>query len=294
MGSDAVGFLGLGAMGLPMARNLARSGVPLLAWNRTASRAEPLRAEGVSIAAHAEDVFREATIVLAMLADERALDETLGRGTSDFEARISGRLLVNMATVSTRYSAELEAEIVAAGGRYAEAPVSGLRLPAEAGRLLGLVAGHPDAVEAATPLLRPMCASVVDCGAVPKAMAMKCAVNIFLIGSITALAEATHYARAQALDAERFFSLLDASQMASEISRAKVAKLRAGDLAPHAAIANVLQTSRLIVQSADTLGVPVPLMDACMALYADASARGLDGSDMIAVVDAFPRSVEPD
>lgn len=85
----AVGFMGLGVMGLPMALNLARSGVGLVVWNRTAARTEPLRAAGAETAADPADVFRRTRVVILMLSDEAAVDSVLARGTDRFAERVS-------------------------------------------------------------------------------------------------------------------------------------------------------------------------------------------------------------
>src|SRR5581483_420124 len=81
-----VGFVGLGAMGRPMALNLARAGTPLVVWNRTAEKAEPLRAEGATVAGSPDALFAQAGVAILMLADGAAVDAVLGRGTPDFAA----------------------------------------------------------------------------------------------------------------------------------------------------------------------------------------------------------------
>lgn len=121
------GFVGLGVMGQPMALNMARAGFPLLVWNRTPARAEPLVAAGTDVARDVDDVFARTSAVLLMLANGKVLDTTLGRGTSRFEALVRNHLVVSTGTTSPEYSAGLAADVVAAGGRYVEAPVSGSR-----------------------------------------------------------------------------------------------------------------------------------------------------------------------
>jgi 3-hydroxyisobutyrate dehydrogenase len=134
-----VGFVGLGVMGQPMAVNLARAGVDLVVWNRTPARSEPVRAAGARVAATAAEVFARADVVFLMLADGPAIDAVLGGVAAD----LTGRVVVHMGTTSPEYSRGLEARVRARGGSYVEAPVSGSRLPAEAGRLVGMLAGDP-------------------------------------------------------------------------------------------------------------------------------------------------------
>ena len=289
-----IGFIGLGAMGAPMAINLARSGQQLMVWNRTEAKADSLVALGAQIAPSAAAVLAECRTIFLMLSDGAAIDAVLGRASPGFARQVSGRTIVNTGTVSPHYAKGLEADIRAAGGHYVEAPVSGSRKPAEAGQLVAMLAGDAADIARVQPSLMSMCRAVVPCGAVPGALAMKLAVNIFLITSITGLAEAANFAKAQGLDMAIWASIVNSSQMASEISRLKVDKLLAGDLEAQAAIVNVLDNNRLIAESADRAGIAVPLIQACLALYGRADDLGLGQSDMIAVVHALEDGSDSD
>lgn len=282
-----VGFIGLGVMGRPMALRLASAGTPLVVWNRTPERAEPLRAAGAQVAADAGEVFARAEVVLLMLADETAMDAVLGRGTPGLAARVAGRTVVHMGTTSPEYSHALETEIRAAGGRYVEAPVSGSRVPAEQGQLVAMLAGEEAAVAAVRPLLAPMCREAFVCGAVPGALLMKLAVNIFLITQVTGLTEAFHFAERQGLDRRLFLDVLDAGPMASGVSRMKAPKLRERDFAVQAAALDVLKNNRLIAEAARKARLASPLLDVCHTLFEETVARGYGGEDMVAVLRAI-------
>lgn len=277
-------------MGEPMARHLLDRFGQLIVWNRSPARCAPLAEAGALVADSPVELFAASRVVFLMLADGRAMDAVLERGTERFAAHVAGRIVINTATVSPHYSKALETDIRAAGGAYVEAPVSGSRKPAQQGQLVSMLAGEPSAVAAVEPLLAAMCRATVPCGAVPRALTMKFAVNIFLIASIIGLAEAAHFAQAEGLDLKAWAGIVNASQMASDISRVKVDKLLADDLDDldaQAAITNVLETTRLIAEAAQADGIHAPLMDASLALYRRAEALGLGGSDMISVVRAF-------
>ncbi|SMQ13897.1 3-hydroxyisobutyrate dehydrogenase [Streptomyces sp. Ag82_O1-12] len=282
-----VGFIGLGVMGQPMALNLARAGARLVVWNRTPERCEPLRAAGAEVAASAAGVFRRASTVFLMLADETSVDAVLGRGTPDFAPRVAGHTVVHMGTTSAEYSCGLQEDIRAAGGRYVEAPVSGSRVPAERGELVGMLAGDDDAVAAVRPLLAPLCRETFGCGAVPGALLLKFAVNLFLIAVVTGLAEAFHFAERHGLDQRLFRDVLDAGPMASAVSRVKAPKLLERDFSVQAAAADVLKNNRLIAEAARKADLASPLLDVCHALYDETVRRGHGGEDMVAVLHAL-------
>lgn len=282
-----IGFIGLGVMGQLMALNLARAGTRLVVWNRTAERCDPLRAAGAHVVATPAEVFRQAGIVILMLADDAAIDAVLGRGSPSFAGHVGGRTIVSMGTFAPAYSSALGEDIQAAGGHYVEAPVSGSRQPAQAGQLVAMLAGDPAAVEAVRPLLAPMCRESFVCGDVPNALLMKLSVNLFLITMVTGLAEASYFARRHGLDMRQFQAILDAGPMASSVSRTKAQKLVEHDFSVQAAIADVLKNNRLIAETARDGGLASPLLDVCYALYGEALAQGFGQADMAAVVHAI-------
>jgi 3-hydroxyisobutyrate dehydrogenase len=283
----SVGFIGLGLMGHPMALNLARAGTPLVVWNRTTTKSEALRAAGARVASSPAEVFEQASVVILMLAHGAAIDWALGRGTSDFSGIAARHTIVHMGTTSPEYSRGLEADVRAAGGRYVEAPVSGSRVPAEAGELVAMLAGEQAAIEAVRPLLLPMCRETVDCGPVPNALLMKLSANLFLITMVTGLAEAMHFADRHGLDMQRFLAVLDAGPMASSVSRVKGAKLVGGDYAAQAAAADVLMNNQLVADAARNQQLATPLLDVCHVLFGETVAGGHGQSDMVAVLRAI-------
>jgi len=285
--SEPIGFIGLGTMGEPMALNLVKAGTPLLVWNRTRSKSALLAKAGASVAQDPAEVFARCQVVILMLVNGEATDEVLARGDRDFADRVRERTLISMGTPSPSYSKSLEAEVREHGGRYVEAPVSGSRKPAEVGQLVVMLAGDATDVATVSPLLTPMCRAIVDCGPVPNALFMKLAVNLFMIAMVTGLAEAVHFAQRQGLDLAQLVAVLDASPMASDVSRVKAAKLLAADFAAQASISNVLENVRLIVTAARDAGIASPIIDACHALYGETSALRLGGDDMVAVIRAI-------
>jgi 3-hydroxyisobutyrate dehydrogenase len=279
-----IGFLGLGVMGLPMARNLDRAGTPLVVWNRSAGRYAEL--PGASVATDPDDLLARCDTVLMMLQDDQAIDATLGRGTPRFAA-VCGKTIVHMGTTSPEYSAGLGRAVEQAGGNYVEAPVSGSRGPAESGDLIMMLAGPRSATARVRTLATPMCREIFDCGPVPNALLMKLAVNAFLITMVTGLAEAYHLADRFGLDRRTFVAVLDAGPMASRVSARKAAKLLAADYAVEAGLADVYKNNRLITDAALTRDLAAPLMAVCRELYREVVEAGHGTEDMAAVVHAI-------
>jgi 3-hydroxyisobutyrate dehydrogenase len=281
------GFIGLGNMGSAMALNMARAKMALIVWNRDAGKMLPLIEAGAAPAATAREVFAGAPVVFLMLANDRAIDAVLERGTDVFAELVRGHIVVHMGTTAPAYSRQLEQDIIAAGGRYVEAPVSGSRKPAEQGVLVGMLAGDRAAIDVVRPLLAPVCVHSFVCGEVPQALLMKLSVNLYLITMVSGLAEAAHFAERQGVDMQLFRSIVDAGPMASSVSKVKLAKLVDKDFSVQAAVSDVLMNNRLVANAAREAGIASPLLDVCHALFAQAEALGHGKEDMAAVVHAI-------
>ncbi|WP_254647470.1 NAD(P)-dependent oxidoreductase [Streptomyces sp. GbtcB6] len=295
-GAPMYGFVGLGVMGQPMALNLARSGTPLIVWNRTPGRAEALRAVGARVAASVEEVFAHARVVIVMLLDETVTDTVLGRGGPEFAKLVADRVVLSMGSTAPGYARGLAADVEAAGGRFVEAPVSGSRKPAEAGELVAMLGGAPDTVAEVRPLLAPMCRETVYCGPAGSGVLMKLAVNLYLDTTLAALAEAVHFAQRQGLDLETFRAVVDSGQLGSGITRVKVPMLAAHDFTVQAATADAYANTRLIADAARAAGIATPMLDLSSELYGESVRLGnarLDMSSVLTAIEARTDTAPP-
>lgn len=283
--ASRVGFLGLGVMGQPMALRLARAGVDLVVWNRTATRCARLADAGARVAATAAEVCTSTGTVIVMLSDGAAIDEVLDRGGPTFAGLVRGRVVIVMGTHEPAYSLSLEADIVAAGGAYVEAPVSGSRRPAETGDLVAMLAGADvAAVEGTWTLIAPLVRHVVRCGAVPSALTIKLAVNSYMITMLTGLAEAVHLADRHGVDRRILAEVLLGGTLASPLLATKLAKLVSEDDEAQAAITDVAKNTGLITAAAAVTGAAAPLAEVCHGLFGEAVRLGLGGADLISVI----------
>lgn len=282
-----VGFIGLGVMGRPMAARLAGAGVPLAVWSRTSAHCDQVVSMGARLCGDPGEVFEVADqAVILMLADEASSDAVLGQD-AQLAAKVAGRTVINMGTMTPAWSARRSGEIRQAGGAWVEAPVSGSRGPAEAGELVAMLAGDPAALGVARAVIAPCCREVFDCGAAPNALRMKLAVNLFLITMVTGLVEATQFAARAGLHLETFRAILGAGPLSSPVARGKLDKLLARDFSVQASIRDVLKNSRLVEAATADAGAAAPLIGVCASMYERASEMGLGESDMAAVVRAF-------
>lgn len=171
--------------------------------------------------------------------------------------------------------------------------MSGSRGPAEAGELVAMVAGAPDAVANARPLIAPLCREQIEVGEVPRAMAMKLAVNLYLISSVTALAEATRLATAFGLDLDQFARVITTGPLGSSVATAKLDKMVRRDFAPQAAVRDALKNARLVASSAEDVGSEAPLLRESLARFETVRSMGGGTLDMAAILMSYEAGASP-
>ncbi|HEX9782506.1 MAG TPA: NAD(P)-dependent oxidoreductase, partial [Opitutaceae bacterium] len=284
---EEIGFIGLVVMGQPTALNLAKADTRLVVWNRSPERAAPLRAAGATVASSVDEVFARTRIVIVMLVNEAAMNAVLGRGTPGFAKLVSGHIVVSMGSNPPAYSHGLAGDILAAGGRYVEAPVSGSRKPAEGGQLVSLIGGDPETVAEIRPILAPMCRETVTSEPLGNALLTKLAVNLYLNAMLVRQAEAVHFADRHGLDLTTFQAAIDSDPMVCDVTRVKIPKLITRDFSVQAATSEAFISTRLIADAARAARLATLLLDLNSELYGESVSLGNGRLDMVSVIEAI-------
>jgi 3-hydroxyisobutyrate dehydrogenase-like beta-hydroxyacid dehydrogenase len=218
MMSTEVGFIGLGAMGEPMAANLAAAGYKLRVYNRTASKADALVAAGATRVERPGDAAIAGGVVITMVADDAALEHvTLGAG--GLAERLGrGGIHISMSTVAPATSRRLAEHHAACGNTYVAAPVFGRPNAAKAKRLWVLASGPAAQKAAIRPLLEAMGQAIFDFGDDPGAANVAKLVGNFLIAAnLEAMSEAFAMAEKQGVDRAAVADMLAKSLFACPI-----------------------------------------------------------------------------
>lgn len=282
-----IAVIGLGPMGMPMARNLITAFGPITVWNRTASVAAPL----AGTATLAPDVASAARpIVLTVLPDlpqvESLLDDLrTGWGAS----AIDDPILVVHGTVSPTRVAELAARLAVEGIRVVDAPVSGGPIGAAAGTLSVMVGGETDAVERLEPIFAVVGAIVRHLGPPGSGALAKLCNQVVVAATVAALAEATVLAEAGGLPLGPVFELLSGGLAGSEVLRQKGERYRTRDFSGGGSAANQLKDLRFIAQTAQAHGLTLPLAAAARALFERMDAAGDGALDHTGVLGTIER-----
>ncbi|KAH8588453.1 hypothetical protein B0O99DRAFT_525022 [Bisporella sp. PMI_857] len=274
-----VGFIGLGVMGSPMALNLARH-FQVTVWNRSPAKYPALQQAGCHVAKTPSQVVEHSDVTFTMLFNAPAILSILD---DDFKQAIRGKTLINASSVPVDFSHYLAEEIQRAGGSFIEMPVSGSKVPAEQGNLVGMLAGDQALAARVQPLLKPITSNAIYCGSIGMGLKTKYAVNLYLITMTAGLAEAMNLARAQGLDMEAFGQVLNAGPMASAYSKLKIGKMLAQDWSPQAAIDDCYNITQLIMSASKIANAQTPFISLCGSLYERAIQAGMGDEDMIAL-----------
>jgi 3-hydroxyisobutyrate dehydrogenase-like beta-hydroxyacid dehydrogenase len=201
--SKTIGFIGLGKMGEPMARNLLRAGYRLRVYNRTSSKAQALAGEGAEVVENLRDVVEPDGVVVSMVAGDHALQEVvLGEKGID-NALGPGGIHVSMSTVSPQTAQKLAAHHEKQGTAYLAAPVFGNPEAAIAKKLWVCLAGDGKAKVRARPILEALGQEIFDFGEKPEAANVVKLSGDFLVGAaIEAMAEAYTFAEKNGVSRE--------------------------------------------------------------------------------------------
>lgn len=277
-----IGFIGLGHMGQPMARQLLKAGHQLLVYNRTTRRAEELVAEGARLARTVEEAA-QAPVAITMLSDDAALEEVvLGPGRL-LSAMPKGAIHLSMSTISPALSARLSAEHERAGQQYVAAPVFG-RPEAAAAKLNILAAGPAQSIQACRPLLEAMGQQVFELGEeAPHANALKLAGNFLLAAMIENLAEAFSMLRKTGVDPARSLDILTSTLFPAPVYKNYGAQILNRQFEPGFKLPLGLKDVRLVLQTAEAVQTPMPTASLLRDQFLSALARGYQDLDWSAL-----------
>ncbi|MCU4799580.1 NAD(P)-dependent oxidoreductase [Halobacteria archaeon HArc-gm2] len=280
----AVGFVGLGAMGAPMAWNLADAGFDLTVYNRTTERERPFAEAGVSVADSPKHLTERVEVVCLIVSDGDAVAEVLDRDLGILAGVDEETTVVQMSTIGHDETEAAANAVTDRGGRFVDCPVSGTVGPAEEGTLVGLAGGDEDDVESVRPVLEAMCDPVVSCGDVGQGTNMKLFINLLLGDAMSAFAEALTFGANRDLSVEDMLTVVENGALDSPLFSAKGEQIAAGDFAPRFPADYQFKDLNLALDAAGEDGVPMGVTAAARELFSAARGRGHGGEDMAAVV----------
>ena len=283
-----IDFAGLGSMGLGMALSLVKAGHEVRGFDPAAARVDLFCAQGG--APFCDGAVKADAVVSAVLNADQTRAVLFGDQGVASRLRPGG-VIISCATVSPAFAAQMEAQAVAMGLLYLDAPISGGAIKAAAGKLSIMAAGTADAFAAADPALVAMAETVHRLGDTAGAGSAMKAVNQLLAGvHIAAMGEAMAFGASQGLTPKQVLDVVSVSAGTSWMFENRGGHVAAGDYTPHSKVDIWLKDLGIVTDIAATSGLPVPISSNALAQFRAASAAGLGDEDDAAIAKHFARA----
>jgi len=279
-----VGVAGLGRMGAAIAARLAEVGYQVSGWNRSAEKAKPLAAAGVTIVETPAALAAGVDAIITILTDAAAIDAVYGGRDGLLSGPVDGRLFIDMSTVPPATETALAANVRAKGAAFVECPVGGSVGPARTGKLIGLMgAEEPDAVRA-RPLLEQLCRRLEHAGPVGAGAVMKLAINMPLMIYWQALGETLALCRDVNIDPARLIDLFSDTSGGPNVLKVRgpaIAEMLKGGAGGQATfdIDSCRKDLRVMLAEGKARGIAMPLVEHTLACFDEASQAGWGAQD---------------
>jgi 3-hydroxyisobutyrate dehydrogenase len=212
-----VGFVGLGTMGAPMARNLSRAGFDVTVHNRTREKEQPLAAEGASRAASPAEAATGQDVVVTMVSDTPDVEAVLFSDDGIATTAREGCVIVDMSTISADATRGFGERLAERGVKLVDAPVSGGSEGADKGTLTIMCGGDPDDIAHVRPVLEAMGSKITHIGPLGSGQLTKAVNQIVIAGYYLALAEGLTFGMKAGLDMDKVIEAISAGMARSAV-----------------------------------------------------------------------------
>ena len=282
--ADAVGFIGLGIMGRPMAKNLMEVGYDLVVHNRSPEKAEELAQEGATAAGSPREVAERCDIIITMLPDSPQVEEVLAGEEGVFEGIGDGALIVDMSTISPVVTEELAAEAREKGASLLDAPVSGGDVGAIEGTLSIMVGGEEADFKRAEPLFEVMGKTVTHVGPTGAGQVTKAANQIVVALIIEAVSAALVLGSAGGVAPEKILDVLGGGLAGNKVMEVKREKFLSHTFEPGFRSELHHKDLRIALADGREYGVALPVTAVVDQMLLTMGRKGWGGEDHSALL----------
>lgn len=277
MSTEKIGFIGLGNMGHPMAKNLEKAGFPLTVYNRTVEKTEDFKAKS-KVAETIKELVENSDIIFTMLTNDEAFKAVY---EDILKQNIIGKLFVDMSTVSPEISTEIGNAVKIKEAAFIDAPVAGSTKPAAEGTLIFMVGGDEKDLERARPYLEKLGKQIKHLGKNGKGLAAKLSVNYFISTLYQGLAETILFSDQLGIDRKDMLDIINESASGSGATKVKTPLLIEDDYKPAFSLDLMLKDILL----AKDAGADFPLATTLIETYQSAQNEGFGKDDVIGIIN---------
>ena len=289
-----VGFIGLGLMGGPMAKNLAKAGFPLVVWNRTREKVEELVRESagldVKAGANPRETADKADFLITIVSDPPALEEVLSGQNGAIEGLRRGATYVDSSTVSPDLVRKIGTACAQRGVGFLDAPVTGGTWGADKGELVFMVGGEKEVLERAKPVLEALGKRIFLLGPTGAGQTVKLAMNLILALQVDALAEALALVATEGVPGERLIEVLQSSMARAGVLDVKAPFMLKNEFPASFPLRLMHKDMRLALELAKRHGLNLPAAEASYSAYDAVKKSSTDDPDYAAVARFWKKS----
>jgi 3-hydroxyisobutyrate dehydrogenase len=287
-----VGFVGLGIMGLSMARRLIEAGHQVTVCNRTASKAAPLVALGAKQAATPREAAKGSEIVISIVTDSPDVEEVLLGKDGAVHAAEKNALFIDMSTIAPETSRKVGESLKAKGIAFLDAPVTGGDIGAREGTLSILVGGEKADLERAREIFNVMGKRITHCGPQGAGQTVKACNQILCAMNMMGIVEALHLAKLSGIDQALVVEALSAGAGGSWALEKLGSRIAKGDFNPGFYVDLIQKDLRIVQDAAKKLGLPLQGTALTQKLFEDNQKSGEGKLGTQAMYKAVERSIK--
>lgn len=284
---EKIGFIGLGIMGGGMVRNLHKAGYPVCVWNRTASKAEPFRELGISIGTSPADVASQSDVIITCVGDSPDVEAVILGENGVIHGAKAGSLVIDCSTISPQTTRHIAQALHQHGVGMLDAPISGGSEGAAKGTLSIMVGGSDADFARAQPILSAMGKTITHVGEQGAGQMVKLVNQILVVGTMQAISEALVFAQAGGLDLQKTLDAVSGGAAGSWMLSNRAPQVIQRDWRPGFTIDLQQKDLRIVLDSADQLGVPLPTTSLIFNFYRTLQTHGLGEEGNHALIKAL-------
>jgi 2-hydroxy-3-oxopropionate reductase len=277
--TETIGFIGLGVMGDPMARNLLDAGHSLVVHSRSPGPVEALAEAGAETASGPREVAERADVVITMLPDSPAVEDVVLGEDGVVAGMSEGDLLIDMSTIHPTVSVAVAEAAAERGAAALDAPVSGGDVGAQKGELSIMVGGDKGAFERARPLFEVLGKTITRVGDAGAGQAVKACNQVVVAVTIAAVSEALVLGEKAGVDPEQILDVLGGGLAQNKVMEMKRSNFLEHDFTPGFRIDLHHKDLDIALGSGDEFGVPLPVTSLVQQHMRALRAKGHGGDD---------------
>lgn len=284
-----IGFIGLGIMGKPMAKNLIKAGFPLTVWNRTASKMKELIEMGAKGASSPKEVAEKSNVIITMLTDSPDVEEVILGPSGVIEGVKRGSIVIDMSTISPKVARKIASKLAEVGVEMLDAPVTGGEIGAINATLSIMVGGNYETFQKCLPIFQALGKRVTYMGPHGNGQITKLCNQIICVINIQAVCEGLIFAAKAGLDLDKFLEVVTGGAANSWMLSNLGPKMIKGDMEPGFKIATQQKDLRLVFETAAELKVPLPATALVQQMFRTVEAEGLSEKGTQALIKAMEK-----